>query len=308
MPFKLTLKPRDSERGPGKPSRYSVMLNGSVTGELGYNVSGYRGHLVTVRGGRLDIGERGISEWKGQVADLNREARAAIATSRADPRKLVSTSLTVDGDRLNARFRSPDGPDETLSVPRDMVLAAREVFGGGVSRAFFETREGPALDRVSNVRAVTPDPGETWERTRFCLQSFKTDRAEWVAVLCGETPDAEALSKGEIESADIRLDPGSASVHFIRTASFLGITNETHGAFRADFVRASALPGHGLMSEIASPFDPPVTSIKDRPTIIAENDEDLWARPFIERQGYRMEDRVGPDSDRGAPAAEQMEP
>jgi len=55
--------------------RYDVVLNGQVVGDLYFNMTGYVGYLPTPEGRKLDIGERGISAFRREIAALNREAR-----------------------------------------------------------------------------------------------------------------------------------------------------------------------------------------------------------------------------------------
>ena len=57
--------------------RYDVMLDGKLFDTLNYNMRGYIGYLPTVDGGKLTIGEKGISAYKKEIAQLNREFAAA---------------------------------------------------------------------------------------------------------------------------------------------------------------------------------------------------------------------------------------
>lgn len=53
--------------------RYDVLLDGKVFDTLYYNMTGYCGYLPTTSGSKLDIGERGISAFRREVSNLNRE-------------------------------------------------------------------------------------------------------------------------------------------------------------------------------------------------------------------------------------------
>jgi hypothetical protein len=61
--------------------RYHVMLNGKFHGELYFNMTGYTGCYLPLpptaerngKIGNLDIGERGISAYKKEIALLNKE-------------------------------------------------------------------------------------------------------------------------------------------------------------------------------------------------------------------------------------------
>ena len=62
--------------------RYDVMLHGQRFTQLYYNMRGYVGYLPTPNGGRVDIGEKGISVFRREVAALNREFAAAATASK----------------------------------------------------------------------------------------------------------------------------------------------------------------------------------------------------------------------------------
>ncbi len=58
--------------------RYDVLLDGTVFDTLYFNMRGYLGSLPLPGGGRLEIGERGISAYRAEVRALNRQfAQAA---------------------------------------------------------------------------------------------------------------------------------------------------------------------------------------------------------------------------------------
>lgn len=57
--------------------RYEIRLNGKRWGELYYNMRGYVGYLPLPNGHVLNIGERGISAFRKEMAKLNREWAAA---------------------------------------------------------------------------------------------------------------------------------------------------------------------------------------------------------------------------------------
>lgn len=60
-----------------KQDRYHVMFRGEFYGELYYNMTGYVGYLPSPKEDgtpiNLNIGERGISAFKVEVAKLNKE-------------------------------------------------------------------------------------------------------------------------------------------------------------------------------------------------------------------------------------------
>lgn len=56
--------------------RYDVEFRGQIVGQLYYNCRGYVGGLPCPDGGNVSIGERPISEYRREVARLNREWKA----------------------------------------------------------------------------------------------------------------------------------------------------------------------------------------------------------------------------------------
>lgn len=61
--------------------RYAVMLDGEEFSELYWNMHGYRGVVPTLRDdgsiGRFDPGEKSLATFKREIAQSNRELRAA---------------------------------------------------------------------------------------------------------------------------------------------------------------------------------------------------------------------------------------
>ncbi len=55
-----------------KEDRYDVLVDGALFDQLYFNLRGYVGYLPTENGGRLTIGERGISAYRSEVARINR--------------------------------------------------------------------------------------------------------------------------------------------------------------------------------------------------------------------------------------------
>lgn len=58
--------------------RYDVLLNGEPVSELYFNMRGYRGTLPLPGDTFIDIGERPLSEYRREIARINREARQAV--------------------------------------------------------------------------------------------------------------------------------------------------------------------------------------------------------------------------------------
>lgn len=55
--------------------RYDVMLDGKLFDQLYFNMRGYVGYLPLPDGSRFDIGECSITEYRKEVAKLNRETK-----------------------------------------------------------------------------------------------------------------------------------------------------------------------------------------------------------------------------------------
>ena len=64
-----------------KQPRYNVMLNGKFFDQLYFNMRGYVGYLPTPDGHKLNIGERGISAFRKEIAQLNKEFKNASIQS-----------------------------------------------------------------------------------------------------------------------------------------------------------------------------------------------------------------------------------
>lgn len=57
---------------------YDIFLNGEKVGKLTYNMKGYIGYLPTPDGYKLNIGEKSLSTYKKEIANLNREAKRMV--------------------------------------------------------------------------------------------------------------------------------------------------------------------------------------------------------------------------------------
>ena len=73
--FKITLRERGKAILQTNPD-FDILLNGSVFGQLTYNMTGYIGYLPLPEGGKMDFGETGIAAYRRAIASLNREARS----------------------------------------------------------------------------------------------------------------------------------------------------------------------------------------------------------------------------------------
>jgi len=73
----IVLKPARAQHNiPSGQASYDVYLNGVFFDQLYYNLRGYRGYLPTPEGKSLDIGEKSLSAYKKEIANLNREFAA----------------------------------------------------------------------------------------------------------------------------------------------------------------------------------------------------------------------------------------
>ncbi|MDO8415253.1 MAG: hypothetical protein Q7S87_03460 [Agitococcus sp.] len=79
VPHVITMKSDPKRRQMlEKEARYVLSVNGTEYGELYYNMRGYVGYIPLPNGHGLDIGEKGISVFKKEIAAINREAREAL--------------------------------------------------------------------------------------------------------------------------------------------------------------------------------------------------------------------------------------
>jgi hypothetical protein len=128
--FKISLEERKSRHILERQPRYAVLVNGAPQGELYYNMRGYVGYLPTVQGGKMDIGEKGISAFRREVSVLNKEAATAIERGASDARRIVLTRPTEDGGVVFALSRDLlSGTDETHLISRRELIQARRLFG-----------------------------------------------------------------------------------------------------------------------------------------------------------------------------------
>jgi len=137
--FKISLSEKPGRHILERQPRYAVLVNGEVFGELYYNMSGYVGYLPTVQGGKMDIGEKGISAFRREVSVLNKEAAAAIEMGASDARRIVLTAPTEDGVVLFALSRDVlSGTDGVHLISRREFLQAKRIFGSDdIGTGFF---------------------------------------------------------------------------------------------------------------------------------------------------------------------------
>ncbi|MCW3782990.1 hypothetical protein [Defluviimonas salinarum] len=160
---KITLVEKPGRHLMERTPRYDVMLNGARWGELYFNMTGYVGHLPTVQGGRMDIGERPISAFRKEAATLNREAERTIEVADADSRRIAITRPSCD-NRMIFAISMIDGEH-----PRAHLLNRREydhamaLFGGAdVGLGFFQEHPFPDGETTALV-----EPGDGWILEEF---------------------------------------------------------------------------------------------------------------------------------------------
>lgn len=293
MNFKLSLKERKSPHGLERHPRYDVMVGDRKVDELYFNMTGFNGALMNETGGRISIGERGISAWKREVSAINREARTVMAANDADPRRILRAERTLDGDLRKLTF--DDGSD--MCVLDEHYRAGVELFGEDRLRpAFFDPQE----NRVAIYPRSTIRVGENWDTPAFAKAIFETEDESQVAVVTGTLP--EIIGKyiqGDPEVPFLPMGWTSADL-----AGMVGpewsqpddrivfISRDTMDEIIAlnerDFVRADILPGHGITSERTRIFDQMIASTGQRPDIVlTEAQEDLYVET-VARSGYRV--------------------
>lgn len=152
--FELSLKEKPGRHILERTPRYDVVLNGEVKGELYFNMRGYQGYLPTPRGFNLDIGEKGISVFKREVAILNREARETFAAAAADPERVLQTYDSEDprilvaavGPRTGEAMAAPEGEIRTIGIYKRNWDAMVALWGTTeLSPKLFEELEAPAI-------------------------------------------------------------------------------------------------------------------------------------------------------------------
>lgn len=79
QPFRLRLRVKPSTPFQ-RHSDYDLILNGSVVGEIYFNMTGYVGVLPEPGGPGISIGERGISAYRSEISRINRDARKGNRT------------------------------------------------------------------------------------------------------------------------------------------------------------------------------------------------------------------------------------
>ena len=299
MTFKLTIEESKSRHIMEREKRYDVKVNGTKVDELYYNMTGYRGALMTVHGTRLDIGEKGISAWKKEAAALNREARALIA-SFSDPRRLVSSDFTSDGDLRKLTFAMPhDAADSaTIYVRQNDFMAGIELFGvEDLDIGYFETVD-PVPDLVPGELLRS---GEFWGSQRAALGIFKTSDPDWTAVVTGDIPTITGkLIASDMHFKKLPQDWGLEDLAVLlaeefseNASSIVFLPTQTVSALMdingTDVMRADILPGKGTRSQPGAVFSEMITSTGQRPDIhLTKQDECIFGE-YLRSQGHRFE-------------------
>jgi hypothetical protein len=75
--------------------RYDVLVDGKLFAQLYFNMKGYVGTLPLPDGSRLDIGERSITEYRKEVAKLNRESTTPAKSESAIANNIQLTILRM---------------------------------------------------------------------------------------------------------------------------------------------------------------------------------------------------------------------
>jgi hypothetical protein len=300
MAFKLTIEESKSRHIMEREKRYDVKVNGTKVDELYYNMTGYRGALMTVHGARMDIGEKGISAWKKEAAALNREARELIA-SFDDPRRLVASHLTSDGDVRKLTFAMPDdlADSKTIYVRNKDFMAGIELFGvDDLDIGYFDPVDPvPDLKQGELLRR-----GEFWGNQRMVLGIFATSDPNWAALAIGDVPTitGKITSPNKLEENNLPSNWGLEDlarrleddfkenferVVFMPTDTVIALI----AVNCSDVMRADILPGKGIISHTRAVFSPMITSTGQRPDIHLTKQEERIFSEGLRSQGYRVE-------------------
>lgn len=196
--FKIKLAEKSGREILERQPRYNVLLNDQPVGELYYNMTGYVGYLPTICGGKMDIGERGISAYRKEAARLNNEAAAAIKAHYEDDRRIVLTRPTnSSGDRF---VISDDGLERQCHIlRRSSLLLAESLFGkdAALGLGFFRQEEfssgcvvqlfeddEPLLAEFPDLNARILDPTEEEEHYRYIERVFPTIDSDTLLIVC----------------------------------------------------------------------------------------------------------------------------
>lgn len=280
--FRITLDTISRKHMFEREDRYGVMVNGRQVDELYFNLSGYRGALMTPHGSRFDVGERGISTWRKLAADINREAKALDRIVSLSEMKFSSIQPTVDGDVVKLDFHSDNQVQETIYVTRKAAQAGLELLGyDGLCPEFF-----PVEDRHDAKAAPESERICGWQdnvgNTRFVLDVFETDDPEVLGIAVGYVPSL-SLKLAQDGAFGTDWDCNDLKTHFGRDWSdgvdrmvFVDkdVFKDLKGRHERSFMKASHLPGRGILSAYGEVFSPMVTSSGQRPSM-KMNAEDL---------------------------------
>lgn len=225
--FRITLQERPGRHILERQPRYDVMVNGERKGELYYNMTGYVGYLPTVQGGKMDIGERGISAFRKEVTALNREAAEAIEKGASDARRIVLTRPTEDARLVFALSRDVlTETDEVHLLSRTELLQARKIFGSedvgvgffsehGFDRAtapvvLFEETDRALQAGLTDIPSRIMDPIEAESHERYIDYVFDTEDKEIKVVVSRRVLDdfdaePEFVTRSSIEFARARF-------------------------------------------------------------------------------------------------------
>jgi len=233
--------------------RYDVLLNGEVVTELYFNMRGYRGALPTVRGGWMDIGERGISAWKKEVAWQNKHAKALLSKVAKSDRHISITRPTADNRMLFCVSHNGAGVPRAHFLYRREFVFAMEVFGQEVAPEFFEPFE--VSPGQSGAPLALLHPGDEWMQKVFAnVESRILDALELTLY------QSEVIGKFETDDPEVvlaigRMKDGQISGLFATRQSF-------------DFAEF-ALGGHISLGDIESGAPTSVSNEADRSEIMS---------------------------------------
>lgn len=219
--FRLSLVSKPGRHILEQQPRFEVQVNGVPQGELYFNMKGYAGTLPTVHGSRMDIGERGISAFRKEVAVLNREAREAIKHGATDARRLLLTRPTTDRSVLFGLSRDiRDGTEEMHFLLRYEVLQARRLFGSeDVGVGFFSCDDDPAAGPVvlldesdATLAANLPDirsrimcRAEAETHQRYVEHTFKTTDDQVQVIISRRVMDDSDAEPEYVNSLSLEL-------------------------------------------------------------------------------------------------------
>lgn len=295
MTFKLSLREKKSPHFMETKPRYDVLVNDKVVDELYFNMTGYRGCLMSIDGHRVALRESGISTFKREVGVINREAKIRLERNSCGDHHLTKWDLTINSNVMHLTFLASSAdpePEVTMYVDTLQFKAATALMDpSDVTPLFFDAVDAAPLMMAGDMRGF-----QSGSEERYTLAIFDTSDPDWVAVATGsialQVEDAMMSLDIPVRTSIDALSAGMAGEWAGRVSSVNFITRDTlenliavHGG---DFMPVRRLPGWGTFSEKPDVFAPIIASSGDRPMILLTQEQDEIYAEKLRDMGHRV--------------------